>query len=207
MYFTQAKNHEHNLQTIENGAAQRRQNIEQTFELERRSLRAETDRSDTEHLEQLAIAKSDRATRLTQAMELQDQTLTKAQSDLEVAEFTGRTEKASLVQKTKLDCERRVREAMKECKVELTAAEAARDAAINVAEAREAQATAAGKAAQLKEDLTRHHQRLRLAEIDAQFASRGRHVIQGDGGAAILGAFHGAARAVAAPNAASMKRD
>ena len=44
----QSKNHEHTIQTIENTYAQQRQNIAQTFDLQKRSVRAETDREDTE---------------------------------------------------------------------------------------------------------------------------------------------------------------
>ena len=42
-----------------------------------------------------------RSEKTTTAFEAQDVILTKARSDLEVAEFTGRTEKAELVEKTK----------------------------------------------------------------------------------------------------------
>lgn len=202
----EAKNHEHVLQTIENGAAQRRQNIEQTFVLEKRSLRAESDRADTEQQEKLAVAKSDRATRSTKALEEQDLVLTRARSDLEVAEFTGRTEKADLVESTKIDCERRLREARKECSVETTASEASKVAAIKLAEAREAEASAEGRAAELQEQKIRYEQKLRLADLDAVFAARGRHVIQGPGGASILSAFHDA-RGHLAPAPQAIKRE
>ena len=55
--------------------------------------------------------------------EAQDVILTKARSDLEVAEFTGRTEKAELVEKTKIECARRVRRRRKNV-VETTRQEA-----------------------------------------------------------------------------------
>ena len=99
----QSKNHEHTIQTIENTYAQQRQNIAQTFDLQKRSVRAETDREDTEQQEKMAVATSDRAQKTTTAFEAQDVILTKARSDLEVAEFTGRTEKAELVEKTKMN--------------------------------------------------------------------------------------------------------
>lgn len=120
--------------------------------------------------------------------------------------FTGRTEKADLVESTKIDCERRLREARKECSVETTASEASKVAAIKLAEAREAEASAEGKAAQLQEQKIRYEQKLRLADLDAVFAARGRHVIQGPGGASILAAFHDA-RAHLAPAPQAIKRD
>lgn len=185
----QSKNHEHTIQTIENTYAQQRQNIAQTFDLQKRSTRAETDREDTEQQEKLAVATSDRAQRATTALESQDVVLTKCRSDLEVAEFTGRTEKAELVEKTKIECARRVRTTKKECSVETTQSEALREASKDLALAREAEATGEGKAAEYQEERIRFEQKKRLASIDAHFAARGRHVIQGEAGRKLLAAF------------------
>ena len=55
----QSKNHEHTIQTIENTYAQQRQNIAQTFDLQKRSVRAETDREDTEQQEKFNILAAD----------------------------------------------------------------------------------------------------------------------------------------------------
>ena len=129
------------LRTQENTYAQQRQNIAQTFDLQKRSVRAETDREDTEQQEKMAVATSDRAQKTTTAYEAQDVILTKARSDLEVAEFTGRTEKAELVEKTKIECARRVRTTKKECSVETTQSEALREASKDLAAAREAEAS------------------------------------------------------------------
>ena len=199
----QSKNHEHTIQTIENTYAQQRQNIAQTFDLQKRSVRAETDREDTEQQEKMAVATSDRAQKTTTAYEAQDVILTKARSDLEVAEFTGRTEKAELVEKTKIECARRVRTTKKECSVETTQSEALREASKDLAAAREAEAAGEGKAAEYQEERIRFEQQKRLAAIDAHFAARGRHVIQGEGGKQLLSAFHDG-RGV---QASMMKRD
>ena len=191
------------LRTQENTYAQQRQNIAQTFDLQKRSVRAETDREDTEQQEKMAVATSDRAQKTTTAFEAQDVILTKARSDLEVAEFTGRTEKAELVEKTKIECARRVRTTKKECSVETTQSEALREASKDLAAAREAEAAGEGKAAEYQEERIRFEQQKRLAAIDAHFAARGRHVIQGEGGRQLLSAFHDG-RGV---QASMMKRD
>ena len=68
------------LRTQENTYAQQRQNIAQTFDLQKRSVRAETDREDTEQQEKMAVATSDRAQKTTTAYEAQDVILTKARS-------------------------------------------------------------------------------------------------------------------------------
>ena len=69
--------------------------------------------------------------------------------------------------------------------------------------AREAEAAGEGKAAEYQEERIRFEQQKRLAAIDAHFAARGRHVIQGEGGRQLLSAFHDG-RGV---QASMMKRD
>ena len=69
--------------------------------------------------------------------------------------------------------------------------------------AREAEAAGEGKAAEYQEERIRFEQQKRLAAIDAHFAARGRHVIQGEGGKQLLSAFHDG-RGV---QASMMKRD
>jgi hypothetical protein len=63
-----------------------------------------------------------------------------------------------------------------------------------------------GPCGELQEQKIRYEQKLRLADLDAVFAARGRHVIQGPGGASILAAFHDA-RAHLAPAPQAIKRD
>ena len=60
-----------------------------------------------------------------------------------------------------------------------------------------------GKAAEYQEERIRFEQQKRLTAIDAHFAARGRHVIQGEGGRQLLSAFHDG-RGV---QASMMKRD
>ena len=66
-----------------------------------------------------------------------------------------------------------------------------------------AEAAGEGKAAEYQEERIRFEQQKRLAAIDAHFAARGRHVIQGEGGRQLLSAFHDG-RGV---QASMMKRD
>ena len=91
----------------------------------------------------------------------------------------------------------------KECSVETTQSEALREASKDLAAAREAEAAGEGKAAEYQEERIRFEQQKRLAAIDAHFAARGRHVIQGEGGKQLLSAFHDG-RGV---QASMMKRD
>ena len=66
--------------------------------------------------------------------------------------------------------------------METTQSEALREASKDLAAAREAEAAGEGKAAEYQEERIRFEQQKRLAAIDAHFAARGRHVIQGEGG-------------------------
>jgi hypothetical protein len=174
---------------LQNVAEQKMADILQEIDIRGRSLKAESDRAETEQMERMAVQNSARATQSTKAQESQDVALARGQGEIEIAKYNGRQKALEVVERTTIDSERRLRETKVGCARDVTAAEAGKVASVFLAQARTAEAAAEGEAAKLSRGKRTFEQQLRLAEIDAAFAAKGRHVIAGNGGQAILHSF------------------
>jgi len=180
----------HELQQLQNVAEQKMADILQEIDIRGRSLKAESDRAEVEQMERMAVQHSARTTQSTKAQESQDVALARGQGEIEIAAYLGRQKALEVVERTTIDSERRLRETKVQCARDVTAAEAGKVASVFLALARTAEAAAEGAAAQLARGKRTFEQKLRLADIDAAFAAKGRHVIAGGGGEAILHSFH-----------------
>mmetsp|Transcript_18604 Transcript_18604/g.42363 ORF Transcript_18604/g.42363 Transcript_18604/m.42363 type:complete len:243 (-) Transcript_18604:204-932(-) len=157
--------------------------------MERQRIDAGAARYEITQDERVAAAHSSRIVRVTRAKGEMEVAMTKAHGEVEVARYEGRCGGETEVVTMTLLCEKELRNTTLEASTALSDAQAKTKASGFLAEAVLTGARAHGEAAVLLADSIRHKQRLRLAEIEATFASSGRKFLSGDVGKGILNSF------------------
>lgn len=185
----ESKKHDYNLQQLNNEHDQKMKELQQQYDLEQRGLTAQLERYTIEMDEKMAMAASERTVILEKATGEMEVAVTEAKGDIEVAVYTGRMNKDELVTSTSIDNDRLVRAAFQQADAKVIDARAVMNSSKFSAQAREAELEAEGTAATQTEEKVRHDQRMRLAEIDAQLAGKGRRVISGSEGRALMSGF------------------
>lgn len=201
----EAKTHENNKLGITNTHEQRLAEVSQSFSIQAQRLRAEIERYDIKMDESMAVAQSTRNVKIENARGDMEVAVTKARGEVEVASFTGRREANELVTSTAIMWEKKLQGERVQCMSNTKAAESELAAARYLAEARMAESTAEGTEADQLENKRLFQQRMRLAEIDATLASRGRRLIAGRDGQKLMDGFT-AIRDTLAPAPVDMDR-
>mmetsp|Transcript_15949 Transcript_15949/g.37016 ORF Transcript_15949/g.37016 Transcript_15949/m.37016 type:complete len:421 (-) Transcript_15949:28-1290(-) len=183
------KNHNYAVQQLTNVHAQSMAAIKQKVNIETQQLEAERARYEVSQDEKMAVAKSDRQVRSENAKGILGVAVTKARGEVEVAQYEGRAEADKVVLTMNIKCEEELRKAKLLAATEHRAADAHKNASTYLADARLTEAKAAGEAAAQREEMVRHEHRLRLAEIDAQLAGKGRKFLSGEAGKGIIESF------------------
>jgi len=184
------KNHEHRLQQLENAHEQKKAEITQKFAIEIQQLRAEIDRFDVEMEEKMSIALSHRKVVTDETLGERDVAKTKAEGELRVAEYEGRSYKDNLVSSASIDAEKMVRNAQIAAKTSVVEAQSNAAMSENLAQARLEEAKADGDLAEKTVKKKQFEQKVKLAELDGAFASKGRFLLDGkNGGASLLNSF------------------
>ena len=202
----EAKNHEYTLLQLTNVSEQGLADSAQTFTLQKHKLDAQAGQYEVTMDEAMNAAQSERKVLTENARAEREVAVTKANGEIEVAQYNGRAEKEKLVSTTQIACDRQLREAQQAAKTRLKEAEATKNSSQDLARARHEEASAEGDAATKMEEKRRFEQKLQLAEIDAQLASKGRKVLSGDAGKSLLGSFVAVRGALDAPGGMSMGR-
>jgi len=183
------RNHNYVLQQLNNTHVQAIATVEQNTNIEQQRIQAEVARYEVNQDEKMAVAHSDRAVRMENAKGLLRVEVTKAKGEIEVAQFEGRAEADKTVSEVRIECEEKLRIAKLNAQTKTRAAEAKKNASTFLAKAQLTEAQTTGESAGQTEEAVRHQHRLRLAEIDALLAAKGRKFLSGDPGKAIIESF------------------
>lgn len=185
----QEKNHSFSLQQLKNTHIQKMAAISQDVTIQRQKIAAESSRYEVSQDEAMSVALSDRKVRTEHARGEKDVAVTKAKGAVEVAQYEGRADAENTISTMSIKMEQKLRAARLETSTTIKGAEAHKNASTFLAQALLTEAKADGEAAaQLEEKMKFTHQ-MRLASIDAQFASSGRKFLSGDDGSEIIKSF------------------
>lgn len=176
------KNHEHRLQQLDNTHEQRLAEIKQKYDIEIQQLGAEVDRYEVAMDEQMNMATSSRKVQLEQTLGEREVSITKAKGEIAVAGYDGRAKKDDMVSSAKIHSEKKTHEAMVRAKEIVVEAAATEALSANLAAARTAEAAAQGTAAEKTIKKKQFEQKMRLVALDAQMASKGRFLMDGNNG-------------------------
>ena len=201
----EAKNHEYTLLQLTNVSEQGLADSAQTFTLQKHKLDAQRGQYE------VTMDGDERGAVRAQGRDREGARRVRGRGDQGEGRDRGRAvQRARGEGEARVNDENRVRapaaRAQQAAKTRLKEAEATKNSSQDLARAREEQAAAEGDAATKREEKRRFEQRLKLAEIDAQLASKGRKVLSGDAGKALLGSFVAVRGALDAPGGMSMGR-
>ena len=201
-----AKEHQHNVLKLENAHALKTAEIVQQYAIQKQQIEAQALQYQIKMDERTAQCESERNVQCQQAHSATEVAVARARGEIGVAEHDGRASKEELVSSTRIGCERALREAQNTAAMQTKAAEATETAAVHLAKAREAEAEAQGTAAEKNAEKRLFEQRLKLADIDASIAARGRKMISGADGGKLMKGFVRARDKLAAPASGGMDR-